>query len=598
MKIRNYLLNQSSLVKKQLNKNQKLVKELILPKTHISLNLSKDKSISVHYAIHPKKNVTEILKDENNLFIQLYAKTKKLYPTKVEETFKDLILQYKNNDYKIPDLSDKKNLFNQNPLLLVGRDLDQFYMYNEKIKKPDSKSKTKLVSRKHVNFIKKEMLYMEKILNKNNQINKKNNKNNLSNENNDKNNNININYNDDDEIDYRNEKINYFTVDSVWDKIKEQKLKQKNFKKYEKKRKEKLKLLELNKNIKNNKSEDKLNQNKNKKIESYNTFYKSKNSNCISLKNNKNTTYLNLNSFNSNSYNTIKNINSIDTIQTNLSLKSKISNNESPILKLKHNLLKGNSNEIFNKCEESNRLQKEIEEIKTTLSNSNLIKKNIIMETIVNIKPIKKNKNLFPNTTNYNPVINKSFRSMSLKKKFSLLQNNNVPRTNENNFIKKLASHGEISSKKNINDIKDNHDDSKGKKLNALNIFALIRKKTIPYLTLNRLLKENDSQKFLELISKVDLKIFSRKEIEKLMKYYCQKILGYSEKDTERIININKNDENIYRIIERTIKKTKKGPLRYYGKNNLKTNLEEVNNTIFDLKKKFIYGKTDYNYES
>lgn len=598
MKIRNYLLNQSSLVKKQLNKNQKLVKELILPKTHISLNLSKDKSISVHDAIHPKKNVTEILKDENNLFIQLYAKTKKLYPTKVEETFKDLILQYKNNDYKIPDLSDKKNLFNQNPLLLVGRDLDQFYMYNEKIKKPDSKSKTKLVSRKHVNFIKKEMLYMEKILNKNNQINKKNNKNNLSNENNDKNNNININYNDDNEIDYRNEKINYFTVDSVWDKIKEQKLKQKNFKKYEKKRKEKLKLLELNKNIKNNKSEDKLNQNKNKKIESYNTFYKSKNSNCISLKNNKNTTYLNLNSFNSNSYNTIKNINSIDTIQTNLSLKSKISNNESPILKLKHNLLKGNSNEIFNKCEESNRLQKEIEEIKTTLSNSNLIKKNIIMETIVNIKPIKKNKNLFPNTTNYNPVINKSFRSMSLKKKFSLLQNNNVPRTNENNFIKKLASHGEISSKKNINDIKDNHDDSKGKKLNALNIFALIRKKTIPYLTLNRLLKENDSQKFLELISKVDLKIFSRKEIEKLMKYYCQKILGYSEKDTERIININKNDENIYRIIERTIKKTKKGPLRYYGKNNLKTNLEEVNNTIFDLKKKFIYGKTDYNYES
>ena len=61
MKIRNYLLNQSSLVKKQLNKNQKLVKELILPKTHISLNLSKDKSISVHDSIHPKKNVTEIL---------------------------------------------------------------------------------------------------------------------------------------------------------------------------------------------------------------------------------------------------------------------------------------------------------------------------------------------------------------------------------------------------------------------------------------------------------------------------------------------------------------------------------------------------------
>ena len=154
MKIRNYLLSQSLLVKNQLKKNHKIVKELALYTSQNSINTSKDKSISVHNTINPKKNIAEILKDENEFFIQLYSKTKKLYPTKVEETFKDLIVQYRNNDYKIPDLSDKKNLFNQNPLLLVGRDLDQFHIYKDKHKSNDINIKTKL-SRKHVDFIKK-----------------------------------------------------------------------------------------------------------------------------------------------------------------------------------------------------------------------------------------------------------------------------------------------------------------------------------------------------------------------------------------------------------------------------------------------------------
>ena len=215
MKIRKYLLSQSSLIKNQLNKNHKIVKELVLPKTQNSISISKDKS-NIMNETNPNKKLAEILKDENQLFVQLYSKTKKLYPTKVEETFKDLILQYQNNDYKIPDLSEKKNLFNQNPLLLIGTDLDHFYMYNDINKTNDIKSKTKLI-RKHVNFIKKEMLFMEKIVNKTNELNKKS-KNKM---------------NDiDEEINYRNEKINYFLVDSVWDKIKEQKLKLKKEKKY------------------------------------------------------------------------------------------------------------------------------------------------------------------------------------------------------------------------------------------------------------------------------------------------------------------------------------------------------------------------------
>ena len=55
---------------------------------------------------------------------------------------------------------------------MVGDDLEQFYMYNEKNKDNKIKNKVK-VNKKHVNFIKKEMLYMEKIIRKNSEINKK-----------------------------------------------------------------------------------------------------------------------------------------------------------------------------------------------------------------------------------------------------------------------------------------------------------------------------------------------------------------------------------------------------------------------------------------
>ncbi len=105
MKISDYLLNQSSLVKTQLEKNHKLVNDLLSQKTPKISNSTKENNI---YILKDDINNKELLKEENDYFIQLYAKTKKLYPTKVEETFKDLILQYQNNDYKIPDLSEKK----------------------------------------------------------------------------------------------------------------------------------------------------------------------------------------------------------------------------------------------------------------------------------------------------------------------------------------------------------------------------------------------------------------------------------------------------------------------------------------------------------
>ena len=160
----------------------------------------------------------------------------------------------------------------------------------------------------------------------------------------------------------------------------------------------------------------------------------------------------------------------------------------------------------------------------------------------------------------------------------------------DNNYNKKNSSSKEkIKNNKSYNFTKSN-------KLGKINILDLIRKRTIPYITMNKLLKEKDPHKFLDIISRVNLKIFNRKEIEKLMKYYCEKILGYNEKDIERIVNVQKNDENIYQIIEIIIQKTKKKPIGYFGKNKTKTLLEDVNNSIFSLKKKFILGKTNFNY--
>ena len=650
MKLKKYLLNQSSLLKRQIDKNHLLVQEF-LSETKNNINNSKDKFTSVHDIINPKNNIAEILKDENDLFIELYSKTKQLYPTKVEETFKDLILQYKNNDYKIPDLSDKKNLFNQNPLLLVGRELEQFYMYNEKHKNKDTKNKERL-NRKHVNFIKKEMLFMEKVINKNNEINKKS-ENNLTN-------NDDIEKNDD-QINYRKEKVNYFLIDSVWDKINETKLKQKSLEQNKKKNERLKKMNKSQKIIKNNKINQSLdivniinNDNKKEKINihSYITLNKYTNSNNKNRKNNNNLkninskctlnnkttsnfksinsksklnktnsnlkninsnsilynkTVTNLKSINSSSKNnktnanfkninsneTQKNIHSVDTITTNFSFNNKNNKSLSPIKKLKINLLKNseNKNDLFNNNEESNRLQKEINEIKNTLNNSNFIEKNIIVEPYNMCKSSKINNNF--HKINYNSFLNQTNRSLSLKNTFPLLINNNEKSINEYNYKKKINS-----PLNTITETKNKDKNSKESNLDNLKIFELIKKRTIPFLTLNKILKEKNPQKFIELLSKVDLKIFSRKDIEKLMKKFCEKILGYKDKEIERIININRNDENIYKIIDRLIKKTKKNQIKYYGKYSLKTNLDEVNNTIYNLKKKFILGKTEYNYES
>ena len=544
MKITDYLLNQKFLIKNQIQKNNKLINDF-LSKTHQPFTITKNKAIifsnpNKSSSIHQKSDkdiMIEQIKDENKYFNQLYSTTKKLYPTKVEETFKDLINLYQNNDYKIPDLSEKKNLFNQNPLLLVGRDLDHYFMYNIKSKINNKKNK---LSKKHVNFIQKEMIFMEKMIKKNSDINES------------KNRESSYGY---DDMDYKPEKTNLFMVDSVWDKIKNQKKKQKQLLTYEKKKQIERKNT-LNKSSKNynfnlsaDKSIDKNDDSGKKKgniiVNNYNLF-----NNYMKNKN-----YSKLNSINN---------------LTSYNSQSSTNNNDSTIKKFRSNLLNLN---LIKKIEENNKIQKEIEKIEKIAINKSLNrnKHKSIVEDMHSPSIFTKK---FPFLIKYNKIekddskdkeeeediIN---RDKSINKKGR--RKTNIFRNNELENIKKLD---------------------------------IIERKTTQNTTLNKLLRERNPQKYLESLSKVNLKTFNLNEIEILMKNYCEKVLGYKKKDIDKIVNVQKEGENVYQTIENIISKTKKKPLENYNnKKDIKRSLQEVNNSIFNLKRKFIFGKTNFIFE-
>ena len=288
---------------------------------------------------------------------------------------------------------------------------------------------------------------------------------------------------------------------------------------------------------------------------------------------------------------------SVDTFPTNISLSS-----ETPIKKVKHNLLSINK---FIGNEESIKLKKEIEEIKNTLNNSNLIQKNIILERRMKIKKKRPpaisfdNNNKSKNNKSNKSMSNQALPLFSNKKSSTILLPKNKQTQNENeNENENKSKHKKrlsIQLRKVTSEEKNNY--NLADKRLSIRLFEIIKKRSLPFFSLNKLVKEENPQKFLEILSKMDLKIFDRKEIEKIMKNYCYKVLNYNEKETESIININRNDENIYKIIEKIINKTKKNSLEHYGKYSLKSDLEHVNKTIYNLKKKFFLGKTEYNYD-
>ena len=95
-----------------------------LPRTSHKLNIE-------NFEINQKNLKTESDKiiDENHQFLTSYEMFLKKFPKNYEKEFKDLLEKYKQNGYKIPDLSMEHNLFKINPLLFNDRKINDFYTF-------------------------------------------------------------------------------------------------------------------------------------------------------------------------------------------------------------------------------------------------------------------------------------------------------------------------------------------------------------------------------------------------------------------------------------------------------------------------------------
>ena len=532
MKSNNYIMSQLIISQNQINKNKKYSNAYIKERAYNSFNHSKNPFNS----FETLKTEEHHLNNENKLFLNLYAKTKKLYPTKITETFKDLIKQYGENNYKIPDLSDKKNLFNQNPLLLVDNELEFYYRGLNSSNKLNLKNKNDK-KQKHINFIKKEMFMIENIV-YNRSIN------NIGKDNNKKDSND-INYNNKNSKNKKSQ-LNYFHVDSVWDKIEGEKFRIKNEKLNEKR------LLQKKISNKNKNTNIKIDISDNNSKKLTNDVHKSSDFNKLnslsSISNEKSNYNSNFKNYNSKDTMTFKSSAAISTDFKCLSMNSfnKLRNfntdkNLSP-KKVKFRILKK---------EEKNKLLKEIEDIKSTLSNQDLMEKNI---TIENYSFKKKN--------------SKVNKTINFDKSFGrYLLNNKKSKTIR--FSKYFS--GRI----------------KGPVL--LNLFG---QKAIKQSIIREINKETDPKKIIDMYMKLNLEIFEQNEIEKLIKIYYQKILEHSGESIDKIIKMKLADDLICELLEKYIKKSKEKFFKYSSNTKINKSLDKANEEIKALKKRYLIGKT------
>ena len=95
-----------------------------LPRTSHKLNIENFESNQKNLKTESDKII-----DENHQFLTSYEMFLKKFPKNYEKEFKDLLEKYKQNGYKIPDLSMKHNLFKINPLLFNDRKINDFYTF-------------------------------------------------------------------------------------------------------------------------------------------------------------------------------------------------------------------------------------------------------------------------------------------------------------------------------------------------------------------------------------------------------------------------------------------------------------------------------------
>ena len=95
-----------------------------LPRTRHKLNIENFENNQKNLKTESDKII-----DENHQFLTSYEMFLKKFPKNYEKEFKDLLEKYKQNGYKIPDLSMKHNLFKINPLLFNDRKINDFYTF-------------------------------------------------------------------------------------------------------------------------------------------------------------------------------------------------------------------------------------------------------------------------------------------------------------------------------------------------------------------------------------------------------------------------------------------------------------------------------------
>lgn len=169
--------------------NQDLLRKLDLIKLKKLANKSKDinhlknlkkLSYTTTHSYHKtkikedrKKIEKEKLSEENSLFIDSYHKIRKLFPLKIENSFKDLLKKYNERGYETPNFSPDQSLFTQNPLLLPNEKLNEYYMlHTKRIKLPKFYSKL-YKKNKHLSFLEKEKKYVDEQLRELKKIKKK-----------------------------------------------------------------------------------------------------------------------------------------------------------------------------------------------------------------------------------------------------------------------------------------------------------------------------------------------------------------------------------------------------------------------------------------
>ena len=120
--------------------------------------LFNNKFLETYYNFSIDKNMFKT--EKINFYNKCYLRKKFLIPKKIEKIYENQMKIDKNIANDIPILSVEKNLFKQNPLLLDGKDLNNYYSYYLPKKQSDNLS----YSNKQIDFINKEKLCIEKAL--------------------------------------------------------------------------------------------------------------------------------------------------------------------------------------------------------------------------------------------------------------------------------------------------------------------------------------------------------------------------------------------------------------------------------------------------